>query len=156
MIVGPSRTTQRSGTPLGLLGLRRYCQSHRRRLAAAASAPKTRRYSASTPRWSSGRYRSISGMNERERNYRSACGGRLIPVAGVAAGGGGGGARPGRDAPTGTFHGFDGVGAGAAGGGAFGSTSGRMPVNVAPPLGAGTVMSPAAAAAAIAGSSCGS
>src|SRR5205823_9326793 len=60
---GPSRTTQRSGAPFGLLGLRRYCQSQRSRLAAAASAPKTRRYSASTPRWSSGRYRSISGMS---------------------------------------------------------------------------------------------
>jgi hypothetical protein len=43
MIAGPSRATQISGSPLGLFGLRRYCQSQRRRLASAASVPNTRR-----------------------------------------------------------------------------------------------------------------
>ena len=79
-----------------------------------------------------------------------------MPVAGVVAGGGVGGARPGRDAPPGTFHGFDGADAAGAGG-VVGSTSGaRIPgfSIITPGGGAGTVTSPAAAAAAIAGSSC--
>jgi hypothetical protein len=55
MIAGPSRAIQISGSPPGLFGLRRYCHSQRSRLASAASRPKTRRYSASTERLSSGR-----------------------------------------------------------------------------------------------------
>src|SRR5437667_5251168 len=105
MIVGPSRTTHNSGVLFGLFGLRRYCQSQRRRLAAAASGPNTRRYSASTPRWSSGRYRSTSGMllgdvltaqecnatgmivAAAKKNYRSACGGAMdAGRVGVCAG----------------------------------------------------------------------
>src|SRR5688500_4410181 len=59
-MAGPSRAIQISGSCPGLLGLRRYCHSQRRRLASAASCPNTRRYSASTARLSSLRYRSIS------------------------------------------------------------------------------------------------
>ena len=51
----------------GCTGLRRCCQSHRRRLASAASAPCVRRYSVSTPRRSSGLKRSISDMTEAMR-----------------------------------------------------------------------------------------
>jgi pimeloyl-ACP methyl ester carboxylesterase len=36
-MAGPSRATQISGSPPGLFGLRRYCQSQRRRLGSAAS-----------------------------------------------------------------------------------------------------------------------
>ena len=35
--VGPSRAIQMTGAPPGLFGFRRYCQSHRRRLASAES-----------------------------------------------------------------------------------------------------------------------
>ena len=56
----PSRAIQISGSWPGLFGLRRYCQSQRRRLASAASLPNTRRYSASTARLSSGLYRVMS------------------------------------------------------------------------------------------------
>ena len=102
----------------GLLGLRRYCQSHRSRLAAAASAPKTRRYSASTPRWSSGLYRSISGMSGAERLVtgrrllnciaRSALsiGLRRAKAASAAVLDRAGGARLGCGVPIGAFHGL--------------------------------------------------
>ena len=83
------------------------------------------------PRWSSGRYRSISGMCEtlresiRERDsdciapretYRSGCGGQRAPGRvhlRWCGGGAGGGARLGWAVPTGAFHGFDGVAAAA-------------------------------------------
>src|SRR3954470_15284674 len=55
-IVVPSRATQISGSCPGLFGFRRYCHSQRRRLDSAASWPKTRRYSAATPRLSSDLY----------------------------------------------------------------------------------------------------
>src|SRR6185503_3181270 len=59
----PSRAIQISGSCPGLFGLRRYCQSQRRRLDSAASMPKTRRYSASTARLSSDRYLVISATS---------------------------------------------------------------------------------------------
>ena len=67
-MLGPSRAIQMIGSPSGLLGLRRYCQSHRRRLASAASLPNTRRYSASTLRRSSGRKRSTSAIVTRRQS----------------------------------------------------------------------------------------
>src|SRR5688572_180825 len=70
-MVGPSRATQMPGWPVGLYGLRRCCQSQRRRLASAASAPCVRRYSVSTPRRSSGRKRSISDMRGRRTGAAS-------------------------------------------------------------------------------------
>ena len=60
------------GCPLALCGLRRCCQSQRRRVASAASAPCVRRYSVSTPRRSSGRNRSMSDMKTHEPGARSA------------------------------------------------------------------------------------
>ena len=61
-MVGPSRASQICGPSGGVFGFWTYCQSHRRRLASAASWPNTRRYSASIARPSSKRKRSMSAM----------------------------------------------------------------------------------------------